>query len=183
MMAIVGCAFNPQQANFEPPLEVIASDIGNNAYLSIQVADDRPSQSLGRRASGYGPAAEITAAQDLTVVIRDKLSQGFSAKKFKVEDVSGTDNVANMKVELRALEYSTSTGFWTGGIHINGAIKLTATRHNREFEKFYRSENEQRIVIVPDATTNEKWLNEALGGLLTQIIEDEELLVFLAALD
>jgi len=84
-----------------------------------------------------------------------------------------------MTAEIRAFEYSTSTGFWTGGVHINGAFKVRATRGGRTFKKIYRITKEERGVFVPDAETNEKWINAALGELLSQVVNDSELIQFL----
>ena len=43
----------------------------------------------------------------------------------------------------------------------------------------YRSEKEERIVIVPTAETNKQWINEALTEVLSKLFEDSELFKFL----
>ena len=39
---------------------------------------------------------------------------------------------------------------------------------------------EERIIIVPTAGTNEKWINQALSETLNKLLTDSELLAFLA---
>ena len=175
--SLYGCAFNSQKVEFSPQVEVDKANIGNGAEIYVSVVDERPSQSLGRRGSGYGPAGEITAATDLSETIKLQVKEGLSAKGFKV-----TDNVnaeRKLTIEVRQLEYSTSTGFFTGGVHIQGAMKGEARHGATSYEKMYRHEKEERVVIVPTAETNSTWINNALSGTLNQIFQDEELFKFL----
>ena len=81
----------------------------------------------------------------------------------------------------RLLEYSTSQGFWTGGVHVKGALKAYASRASDNYERVYRSEKEERTVIVPTAESNENLINTALTELLNQVFEDTGLFKFLAA--
>ena len=75
---------------------------------------------------------------------------------------------------------STSMGFWTGGIHLTALIKVIATTDNGEYDNIYRYEDENRIVFIPFASENEKWLNEMANGLVEQIFKDRALLNHLA---
>jgi hypothetical protein len=45
----------------------------------------------------------------------------------------------------------------------------------------YRSEKEERIVVVPTAETNEEWINAALSDMLSQLFEDTGLFKFLSS--
>lgn len=175
-----GCAFTPQTANIAPTLSVTPSSQGAGTTVAVRVVDERPSKSLGRRGSGYGPAAEITAAEDLALVVRDEIIAGLQQKGFNTTfaDAAATPKLT---VEIRLLEYSTSTGFWTGGVHINGAVKAIAHHGQQTYEKMYRSEEEQRVVFVPGDKENEKWINQALSEVLNQMFEDQALIQFLAA--
>lgn len=179
LLAGGGCAYIPQQANLNPDLNIDSSGIGNNARIFINVLDERAGKSLGRRAASYGPAAEITAKQELAEVVKTKLEQGLRAQGFLPGAKDTADSI--LIVEIRALDYSTSTGFFTGGVHIRAALKGRAKNRDAEMEKMYRYEKEERIIIVPTAGTNEKWINEALSTTLNKLLTDSELLAFLAA--
>lgn len=178
-MGLAGCAFAPQQANLNPLVDVASSNDGNGTAIALRVTDERPSKSLGHRGSAYGPAAEITSSQELAAVVQQQLIDGLKKKGFEIVDFDLEKN-PNLSVEIRLLEYSTSTGFFTGGVSVKGAVKVVARRGSESFERLYRSEDEKRVVVVPTAKTNEQWLNTALEDVLDQIFEDIGLLRFLA---
>jgi uncharacterized lipoprotein YajG len=169
-----GCAFTQQHANLSPTISVVASTEGKNITIAVRVIDERPSQSLGRRGSGYGPAAEITSAQDVAAVVHQQVTDGLRKKGFSPVEYSDTKD-PRLTVEVRLLEYSTSQGFWTGGVHVKGALKAIAQRSGRTYEHMYRSEKEENVVIVPTAGTNEQWINSVLTDVLQQMFVDNEL--------
>ena len=179
---LMGCAFTPQQVTFNPKLDTITnSNQGNNVSVSVQVSDERVSKSLGRRGSGYGPAAEISSTENLADIVNDQLVSGLRKKGFNAvsaKNDAGTN--AKLLIEIRLLEYSTSMGFWTGGVHIKGAVKALAQKNNKAFDQIYRVEKEERVVVVPTAETNSEWLNQTLTELLTQVLQDANLVNFLA---
>jgi uncharacterized lipoprotein YajG len=175
-----GCAFSRQKATLSPSPNIVSSDEGKSVAIAVRVTDERPSQSLGRRGSAYGPAAEITAAQNVADVVQEQIQDGLRKKGFNPMEYSeGKDR--RLTVEVRLLEYSTSTGFWTGGVHIRGALKVAAACAGKNYEKMYRSDKEERVVVVPDAKMNEKWINDALTDVLQQVFDDAALLAFLVA--
>ena len=174
-----GCAFKPQKANIAPTVSVMASSEGNGVAVAVRVSDERPSKTLGRRGTAYGAAAEITAAQDIAVVVQKEIIDGLKKKGFTTVDGNGTSNT-KLSVEVRLLEYSTSVGFWTGGVNIKGALKAVAGKNGKVYEKMYRTDKEERVVVVPTAETNEEWINDALSEVLRQLLDDKELMMFLA---
>jgi uncharacterized lipoprotein YajG len=179
MALLTGCAFTPQEANLDPTISVMPSQEGQGVTVSVNVVDERPSKSLGHRGTGYGKGAEITASQDLDVVVYNKIVSALETKGFTVTEAGVTAPV-DLKIELRLLEYSTSVGFWTGGVHVNGAMKAVATNNGDVYERMYRSDDEERVVFVPDASSNEKMINESLSFLLNQVIGDNALIGHLA---
>lgn len=175
---VSACAFSPQTADIAPTVNIVPSQVGDGVTVAVRVVDERPSKSLGRRGTAYGAAAEITAAQDLALVIQREVVKALEQKGFVTTDYSdGSDT--RLTVEIRLLEYSTSQGFWTGGVHIQGTLKAVAAREGRYFDKIYRSSKEERVGVVPTAQTNEEWINSALGDVLQQMLDDDELIRFL----
>lgn len=180
LVFLAGCAFNPQQAKLSPSVSVLPSSEGHNVKVALKVVDERPSKAIGRRGAGFAPAAEITAAEDISVVIQRSLMDGLRKKGFNPVD-STEGNGAHLTIEVRLLEYSTSQGFWTGGVHIKGALKAIAVRGANNYERMYRTEKEERVVIVPTAEVNERWINDALTNVLNQVFDDVGLFKFLAS--
>ena len=178
-VTIQGCAFTPQKANLTPTVNVTVSNEGKNVAVGVRVLDERASKSLGHRGTAYGAAAEITEEQDLAVVVKQQLVEGLRKKGFNPVEFNASKE-PRLTIEIRLLEYTTSQGFWTGGVHVKGALKASALRAAENYEHFYRSEKEERVVIVPTAESNEKLINSALSDLLNQVFEDTALFQFLA---
>jgi hypothetical protein len=59
-------------------------------------------------------------------------------------------------------------------------MKAIATNNGEVYERMYRSDDEERVVFVPDANSNEKMINESLSFLLNQVIGDNALIGHLA---
>ena len=90
-----------------------------------------------------------------------------------------TSQDAKLNVEVQLLEYATSPNTWTGDVYIKSAMKAVASKHGKTLEKMYRANFDKRVVVVPTAATNEQWINEALGDVLRQLLEDRDLSFFL----
>jgi uncharacterized lipoprotein len=173
------CAFTPQKVTLQPMLSVTGSEIGKGKLISLRVVDERPKQVLGHRGTAYGAAAEITTDQDVSEVVRNKVSEGLRANGFDV--VTGANSLFSMKVEIRLIEYTTSQGMWTGGIHTKAALKVICKNGTREYENIYRQENEERIMVVPTAERNEEFINKVVSQTLDKIFQDAELMRFLTS--
>ena len=169
------CAFNPQTIKISPVMSLPSSDVGKGKEVLLSIVDERPKQVIGHRGTAYGAAAEITSSEDVAVVIREKVSAGLAANGSKV--VTGPSSArTSMKVEIRLIEYTTSTGFWTGGVHTRAAFKGICRNGRQDYENLYRQENEERVMVVPDAETNEQWINLVAGQALDKIFSDRQML-------
>ena len=60
-------------------------------------------------------------------------------------------------------------------------MKAHATVPNKDYDKLYRIENEERVVVVPTADHNNQVLNEAPSDVLAQMFEDQALVSTLAS--
>jgi uncharacterized lipoprotein len=167
------CAFNEQKVTLAPKVVLATSTLGQGVSVAVGVVDERPSQSLGRRGTAYGAAAEITTDQDVGALVRTEIENGLRQHGFNIA-ATGADT--QLVVEIRLLEYKTSTGFWTGGVNVQAALKAIATRAEHRFEHLYRTDNENRVVISPTADTNEAWINAGLSDVLTKLLSDATLL-------
>lgn len=179
VLALSGCAFKTQTVKLDPQINVAPSNEGAGAVVGLRVVDERPNRSLGNRgAAAVARGAEISTAQDVAAVIHDAVARGLQSKGFAVVPYSESDT--KMQLEVRQLEYSTSTGFWTGGVHVNGAMKVEAARPEDAFEQMYRTEKERRVVVVPTAGKNEEDINEGITDLIRQLLDDVGLVRFLS---
>ncbi len=175
------CAFTPQTAVIKPEVNFTETDEGHGATVVVKVVDERSSKALGHRGSATYKGAKITTTQDIEGLIREEIMQGLAKKGFKPIDCT-SECTPNLKVEIRLLEYSTSTGFFTGGIHTKAALKAIANANGKIYEKIYRVDNEKRVVVVPTASANEKYLNQLVSEILNKLFQDQELIATLAKL-
>jgi uncharacterized lipoprotein YajG len=178
-LTFVSCAFTTQTAVLDAEIEMPESNEGGGSTVHVKVVDERPDKGLGHRGTAYGKGAPITTEQDMESLILEELLTGLAKKGFTPMRC-GADNEPNLKVEIRLFKYSTSTGFWTGGIHTKAAFKVFADAHGNTYEKMYRVDNEDRVVVVPTAETNQEYLNKLLTDVLLQLFEDRELISTLA---
>ena len=179
ILFINGCAFTDQKAFLNPTLTLESSNIGNGQHVGLKVVDERPNKNLGYRGGGYiGKGGAITSDQDIAKLLEEKISDGLKMKGFEPTSYSN-NNTRSIKVELRSLEYFTTTGFWTGGVHTKSALKVTAKNLSKEFEDFYRIEKEERVMVGPGAQSNEKMINSALSEILQKLFDDQNLFKFL----
>lgn len=141
------------------------------------MVDERASKSLGHRGTAYGKAAQITTDQDIAAVVQDKVSEGLRNKGYTVVPYAGAST--GLSIEVRSLDYSTSQGFWTGGVAVNASMKAVAKKPGDTYERMYRSDKERRVAVVPTAGKNQEDLNDGLSGVLAQLFDDVGLFRFL----
>ena len=170
-----GCALSPQKVVLDPELQVSSSSFGEGVNITLVVKDERASNELGRRGMGM---AKIDIEQNLANLIREKVTSGLERKGFTIVN-SKENSSKTLVIELRALDYKTSVGFWTGGVHITGALKAESTSESSDYSEFYRVESEKRVMLNPTAKENQRLLNEGLTDLLRKLFEDKELFDFL----
>ncbi len=178
-----GCAFTPQTVVIEPTVEVPAGNIGEDRNISVYVVDERTTTTLGRRGSGALRGAAITTEQDMAAVFQTLIVENLNAMGFNATAVTqGTAGLGSslLRVDIRSLEYETSTGFWTGGVHTRGSMKATATRDARNYDKLYRVDEEKRVMVVPGANSNAQMINATASAILQELFNDVALFKFLA---
>ena len=173
-----GCAFHAQKVTLDPTLNTTKSVEGAGISIALRVVDERENTSLGHRGTAYGAAAEISSSQDVAALVQSKISEGLNSRGYRVVPYQQAAD-RQLTFEVRSLNYSTSTGFWTGGLDIAGAMKARATSGPESFEQFYRVDDKKRVGVVPTAGTNAEWINDALSEMLQKIFNDTTLFRFL----
>lgn len=123
--------------------------------------------------------ADIRSAVDVAQVVDDAVRQGLRNQGFTLVD-PGATAPHSLLIEVRALSYETSAGFFTGGIHARSMLKARANRPGDIYEQVYRSENEERVIVVPTEASDSEQINRALSVAIDQMLADQHLLSFLA---
>jgi uncharacterized lipoprotein YajG len=173
---MTACAITQQEAKLDPTLFVTNTNEGNGIEVGVVTIDERPTRNLGQRAPG---GAQIVYNGDLAVLLHGKIVEGLRKKGFK--SVGGAIDGVNIKVEIRSLNYEVSSGWFTGGIDVDSAIKAYVTGSGSAYEKLYRSSKEDRVVFASTAGANNERLNGALSEVLRRMFDDQALINALKA--
>ena len=167
-----------QQVLLEPVLTVAPFDLGKGTPVALSVKDERDRTIIGYRGWAYGDAAEITTPQDVTRVVGDRVREGLVRQGFEPVDGAQT-TVATLEVVVRLIEYNVSQG-WDFILHTRATLRAVAGKSGQVFERLYRIENEKRVLIVPPDETNAEIINETISEAINALVNDRELLLFLA---
>lgn len=173
---LAGCATQPQQVPLHPVVELTPGKIAQQTAVSVTVVDQRAQQSLGVR--GDSVSAPITTRQNLAEVFEEEINKALIAKGFVITDKRSATSM--LTVVINQLNYQTVKGSWTDGVQIKGAIKAQANKPGSELSKAYEYDREEEVLVEPSNAKNEKWINEALSETLKRLLNDDELLRFLA---
>lgn len=179
VLMLSGCAFVSESVPLQPQITVPATHIGDGKTVAVKVIDARPDDTIGGRASGYGPAAKIKLASNITDTVRTAVYEGMRRNGF--QPISYDENVQRkLIVRIIALQYKQRTGLFVGTITISSTLEASADNKGKTYEKIYRTENEHNIVVTPTSGSDEKNINEALSSSLNKLLGDEQLMRFLA---
>lgn len=168
------------EVHLAPDTVVPTSDVGSGQTVNLIVVDERTESTIGHRGSAFMKGAKIVLDEDLSAVVQSALTEMLQTKGFEIEYSESTSLRPLLRVDIRGLDYSTSTGFWTGGVEVAAAIKAVANGESETYENFYRYNNEDRVVVVPGADSNNARINAALNDVLHQLMSDRKLLEVLA---
>jgi uncharacterized lipoprotein YajG len=177
---MAACAYQTQTATIKPEVQVYQSAVGKGRAVYVAVSDERDSADLGHRGTAvYSKMAAISNTQDLAEVFRQAVFDALKAQGF--EPTSSDKSVSRqLKVEIRSLDYSTSTGFFTGGVDTKAAIKVIVTTSDGSLDHLYRSANEERVMFSPTADHNSELINKVVNDVLTQLFQDQSMIGKLA---
>jgi uncharacterized lipoprotein YajG len=143
--------------------------------------DGRDSTDIGHRGNAsVANGASITSDQNIPEIFRQAIFDGLRAKGFlPVDSTKSLDR--QLQVEIRSIGYSTSTGFWTGGVETKAAVMCHASAASNTYDKMYRYSGEERVVFVPTASHNGELINKAVSDVLAQMFDDQALLAVLSS--
>jgi uncharacterized lipoprotein len=168
-----GCAFVSQNVALKPQINVAETTRKPMIPLAIKVNDEREDRALGYRGMAYGNGAAITTDQDVAKVIEDKIVEGVRKKGY--DPIAYQDNAPrSLHVDIRLINYTSTSGFLTFGIMTKATIKGIATNGAEKYEQLYRAEDEHREMVVPTAETNEDYINKTVSNVLQQLFADEK---------
>ena len=179
VLVFSGCAWTAQQVNLNPAIDVIGASVGKGRSVYVNVKDERSTQLIGYKIPTGG--GEIKPVQDPALVVRDALVSGLHQLGFETAN-PGSGAAPELSVELRAIEYKVTQGFWSGGLTADVALKAYCKVGNTaKYDSMYRGHHEENIQAVQSQTANEGYINHALSEAINATLRDQELLRCLAS--
>ena len=96
LMMLSACALTPESVKLNPQINVASNNIGHGKKVAVRVIDARPEQTLGGRATAYGPAAKIKLANDIKKVVRSTVTQGL--KKYNFTPTPYNHSISSVRI-------------------------------------------------------------------------------------
>ena len=171
------CAFTPAELELRPTVDAQASDIGRGSTVAFKFVDERDDVTIGHR-SVATVGAKISS-QQLPTLVEEDLRDALIRKHFTLIAPQQHSDV-EVVYRLRSFKFDVETGFWTGGRNASAALAVDARRKDESYDKVYRYNSEERILVVPTEIDINKQMNEALSQILAQAATDKDLDRFLA---
>ena len=176
-----GCAFTPQAIELQPKTHVVESSVGKGRAVFVNVVDERSRKTLGTRGAGIG--SDLSLAGDLPSIIRTSISDGLTRQGFSTNAASVPD-AAELRVEIRDLDYEVRSGFWAGSLRTECNLKGICQRKAvPQYQKLYNGKFESSIQVVQSDERNNEFVNLAVSRALDSLLGDDMLLKCLAAAD
>jgi uncharacterized lipoprotein len=177
---ISGCAFVPHKpVGINPDISVKENANGQNQKVWVNVIDERPRTTLGTRGV-RGIGSEISVEGDLSVAIRNAISDGLRRQGFSPVDVR-ISGARELRIEVRNLEYNVIMGFWTGTLRTECGLKgICVIGESRPYENLYRGEYEESILIIQSDEDNIRYINLAVSKAVNALLADPRLMQWLA---
>lgn len=174
------CAWTAQKAQLRPQVSVPSANLGGGASVYVHTVDERTSDVLGNRGAG-AVGAEISASSaDVVGAVDQSLTTGLSSLGFTPVPAAAAD-ASELKVEVRALQYKLTMGFWAGALDVDAALKAICIRgKDRSYEQLHRGHYEDSLQVVQGAENNNEFINSALSSAINEVLRDRQLLDCLA---
>lgn len=180
-----GCTDKSQSVKLVPDVAVLESTQGKGKIVTVKVVDKRPNSVIGYRASSsFTNGGEITLSQSLEKLILYESIKGLVKKGFNPL-AAKNESLPVLTIDIQEFRYYTSTDKWTGAVHTKATLKASVTivssdQTKRFYENIYTVNNEKRNVVVSTAAQNEKFINEMLNDVMEKLLDDNQLLEFMA---
>lgn len=170
------CALTPQSVTLKPAIQIPPNNIAKGRQVALNTVDERTRSVIGSRGVG-GFGAHITTQQDVAVIVNDSIAGGLRQKGFDVQTIVSPNDPKELRVEIRNLEYTLTPGIFVGTLRTEAAIKgVCNINKNREYERLYRADSSESVLVVQFAEENEQRINESLSKVLRSMLDDDQLI-------
>lgn len=169
-VVLSSCTYHDQRVQLDLVIYNEKSDIGLGKGIDLRTFDDRLNPSiLGNKEFCDDEKILLTSNQNLTELVKDRISKNLSAKGF----TKGNDKI--VEVAIKELKYTAKCQFVIGKSEANVLIKVsvtdtkTSTKVTKNFELVVKNKHLFRPLAATDVAT----INDLLGEVLQDILTDD----------
>lgn len=174
-LALSGCAFQAQSIAIQPTVDIAPSKIGKGSPVFVNVVDERPKKTLGT-VGARNVGADITIDGDVSASVKKAVSEGLTRLSFKTIGGRIAED-AELRVEIRNLDYNLIVGFWVGTLRIDTGLKAICIRNGlRPYERLHNGEFVESVQVVQGQQANVKYVNLAMSAAVNSMLADNELM-------
>ncbi|RFA30534.1 hypothetical protein CAI21_05670 [Alkalilimnicola ehrlichii] len=172
------CATQSHQISIQPEPEVSASSVGQGRSVGLVVRDMRERADFGTPREADDSDAIIFTEDDVAQALLAGLDQGFQAKGFQPQ---ARNELGRLGVEVRllTLERRMEDRHMLAEAALEVVAVNEAAKPGSRYRSQYRARQGERRPL-DSAAVSERVINGALNQVLTRLLEDEQLLEFLA---
>lgn len=175
-LTLISCSHHDQKIKFDLNLNEQKSNIGKGAGIDLVMIDDRSGDLIGVKEFGAEEKIKISSEENLAEFLQKKITKNLLQKGFSI----GFGKT--LEIHITNLEYTAKRKFFIGESVGKIAITTVVTNNRSQsiLTKNFSSVLDSKHFIAPLESTDAAIINNLLGEIINNILEDAELLKKLA---
>ncbi|MCH2558005.1 MAG: YajG family lipoprotein [Alcanivorax sp.] len=176
-----GCALSPQQIQIEPKPQVTPANFGQNSQVQVIAVDSRSQKAFGSRGGVYKDTALVMPANDVREAIEEAVRGGLQSLGYNAFNPGG--DATTLEVRLEKLDYVPEEGSVVNRVNLDLVLQAEARRGDTTHTGTYKSSTQHDLPFTPNVERNQAMVNEILSRSIERLLNDREMLDFLAGDD
>lgn len=177
-LALMSCAYSPQQLSINPVVGGYNESYGNNRPVTVVVDDRRQNKDVGSRGGVYDNTSVISLANNLDSAVAVAAVGKLAAEGFMVNSLQ--KDTAVLKIIIDRLNYDIAKDFGAKKVKLEALLRVEASYAGESYRGEYKTEETKQTVITPTMKQNEKMINGLLSATLQRLFSDPKLKAFLS---
>lgn len=169
----ISCSHQNQKVVLNFKIDNDKTVINSQKTFTLRVSDERHSKKvLGSKKFGT-TKVNVFTEDNLSEILSNQIKNSLVNKGL----IEGNDKI--IEVRIKTLKYKAKRGFPVGNSEAKAVIRVDVKDNkgkNKEFSKNYTLEFKNKHFISSFATTDEKNINNLLEELVSNMMQDKELL-------
>lgn len=173
-LLLTGCtsAIN-NTVDLRPHATVNASAIGNGKNVALRVFDERP-QTLEAKYK----QAKISSSEDVVELVTNQVTHGLTQYGFS--PVSDTSANRELTIKIMKIDYTSAKSYLGDNTETTIAVQAVAKNKTGTYTRTYRATGYSNQYLSVTSVDPSEQVNAAFNKVLSNLLNDQELMAFLA---